>query len=97
MNVEFNKTHRGIKVTILDYQEITPNGTRKFTWITDFSVTDETVYLFMRGGRARWKVENETFNTLKNQGYHQGRFHDRQFCSTHLLEDQALDACQCEA
>jgi hypothetical protein len=21
-------------------------------------------------GRARWKVENETFNTLKNQGYH---------------------------
>ena len=24
----------------------------------------------MRGGRARWKVENETFNTLKNQGYH---------------------------
>jgi hypothetical protein len=23
----------------------------------------------MRGGRSRWKVENETFNTLKNQGY----------------------------
>jgi hypothetical protein len=23
----------------------------------------------MRAGRARWKVENETFNTLKNQGY----------------------------
>jgi len=21
-------------------------------------------------GRARWKIENETFNTLKNQGYH---------------------------
>jgi hypothetical protein len=24
----------------------------------------------VRGGRARWKIENETFNTLKNQGYH---------------------------
>ena len=24
----------------------------------------------MRGARARWKIENETFNTLKNQGYH---------------------------
>ena len=24
----------------------------------------------MRAGRARWKIENETFNTLKNQGYH---------------------------
>jgi hypothetical protein len=22
----------------------------------------------MRAGRARWKIENETFNTLKNQG-----------------------------
>jgi hypothetical protein len=24
----------------------------------------------MRGGRARWKIENETFHTLQNQGYH---------------------------
>jgi hypothetical protein len=23
----------------------------------------------MRAGRGRWKIENETFNTLKNQGY----------------------------
>ena len=23
----------------------------------------------VRGGRTRWKIENETFNTLKNQGY----------------------------
>jgi hypothetical protein len=23
----------------------------------------------MRGARARWRIENETFNTLKNQGY----------------------------
>ena len=26
----------------------------------------------MRAGRARWKIENETFNTLKNQGYNLG-------------------------
>ncbi|MBP85152.1 MAG: hypothetical protein CMJ64_00280 [Planctomycetaceae bacterium] len=24
----------------------------------------------MWGGRSRWKIENKTFNTLKNQGYH---------------------------
>jgi hypothetical protein len=24
----------------------------------------------MRAARARWRIENETFNTLKNQGYH---------------------------
>ena len=23
----------------------------------------------MKAGRAKWKIENETFNTLKNQGY----------------------------
>jgi len=23
----------------------------------------------MWAGRARWRIENETFNTLKNQGY----------------------------
>jgi hypothetical protein len=23
-----------------------------------------------QGGRTRWRIENETFNTLKNQGYH---------------------------
>ena len=26
--------------------------------------------MFARGGRKRWSIENETFNTLKNQGYH---------------------------
>ena len=39
------------------------------TWITDFTLTKENAYIIMRGGRARWKIENETFNTLKNQGY----------------------------
>jgi len=27
-------------------------------------------FLIVKGGRARWKIENEAFNTLKNQGYH---------------------------
>ncbi len=26
----------------------------------------------MRVGRSRWRIENETFNTLKNQGYNFG-------------------------
>jgi hypothetical protein len=32
-------------------------------------VSTRNVYKLMRGGRARWKIANETFNTLKNQGY----------------------------
>jgi hypothetical protein len=27
------------------------------------------MFINFRGGRAKWKIENETFNTLKNQGY----------------------------
>ncbi|OGT62777.1 MAG: hypothetical protein A3E85_02905 [Gammaproteobacteria bacterium RIFCSPHIGHO2_12_FULL_45_12] len=28
------------------------------------------VYDIMRGGRTNWRIENNTFNTLKNQDYH---------------------------
>ena len=38
-------------------------------WVTNHDITDKNLYELMRGGRARWKIENETFNTLKNQGY----------------------------
>ena len=40
------------------------------SWVTDFRVGEETVGELVRIGRCRWKIENETFNTLKNQGYH---------------------------
>lgn len=42
---------------------------KTFTWVTNHVINDDNVYLIMQGGRARWKVENEVFNTLKNQGY----------------------------
>jgi hypothetical protein len=41
----------------------------KFTWVTDFLITKNNVEKLMIGGRARWRIENEVFNTLKNQGY----------------------------
>ncbi len=31
---------------------------------------DSNVSKLVVGGRCRWKIENETFNALKNQGYH---------------------------
>jgi hypothetical protein len=43
--------------------------TGHFSWVTDILITKDNVYQLSRGGRARWKIENETFNTLKNQGY----------------------------
>lgn len=67
-----NKIHQNKRVTFVEYwEENSKTGkTQHFTWITDLSITEDNVFLFMRGARARWKIENETFNTLKNQGYH---------------------------
>lgn len=71
-NAPLNKSHQDKRVTFVEYwEENSKTGrTQHFTWITDLAITEENVFEFMRGARARWKIENETFNTLKNQGYH---------------------------
>lgn len=71
-NAPLNKTHQNKRVTFVEYwEENSKTGkTQHFTWITDLTITEDNVFDFMRGARARWKIENETFNTLKNQGYH---------------------------
>lgn len=68
--VPLNKSNQDLLVNFVEYWEIKEGKTQHFCWITDFSVTPANVFQIMRGGRARWKIENETFNTLKNQGYH---------------------------
>ena len=69
--VPLNQSNLDLKVNFIDYHQHTVGKkTIHFSWVTDFTVTSENVYQLMRGGRARWKIENETFNTLKNQGYH---------------------------
>lgn len=70
-DVRLNASNMKLKVNFLDYHETSPKGVvRHFTWTTDLHLSKATVHKIMRGGRARWKIENETFNTLKNQGYH---------------------------
>jgi hypothetical protein len=44
--------------------------TYKNSWVTDIEMTVGNVQDMTRAGRCRWKIENECFNTLKNQGYH---------------------------
>src|SRR3954471_10751506 len=70
-----NESNPDELVNVLLYWEIPPDQKAKakvqhFSWITDLALDADTVRDIMRGGRARWKIENETFNTLKNQGYH---------------------------
>ncbi len=68
--VPLNESNQDLLVNFLEYWEVTPGKVQHFSWVTDFTMTKSNAYLIMRGGRARWKIENETFNTLKNQGYH---------------------------
>lgn len=71
--VPLNKSNPDLLVNVLEYHQIDKNQkVTKFSWVTDIEITDENVYEIMRAGRARWKVENETFDTLKNQGYNLG-------------------------
>ena len=51
---------------------IVKNGkvTYRNAWVTDLVPTTDNIVQLVRAARARWKIENETFNTLKNQGYH---------------------------
>jgi len=40
------------------------------TFITDWQVSADNVAGLVAAGRARWKIENESNNVLKNRGYH---------------------------
>lgn len=66
-----NESNQDLLVNFLQYSEFGPDGepVKLFSWVTDFTLTTRNAQQLMRGGRARWKIENETFNTLKNQGY----------------------------
>jgi hypothetical protein len=69
--VALNESNPDVLVNFLEYWESSQDGKiQTFSWVTHLHLCQEIVYEVMRGGRARWKVENETHNTLKNQGYH---------------------------
>ncbi len=70
-NLPLNKSNPDVRVNFLQYSEYGSDGERvkHFSWVTDLTITEDNAAHLVRGGRARWKIENETFNTLKNQGY----------------------------
>ncbi len=44
-------------------------ATYRNSFVTDLPVNRKTVASLATGGRARWKIENGSFNVLKTQGY----------------------------
>lgn len=61
--------------------------TRRFSFVTDLTLTDANIINMIAAGRSRWKIENEHNNTLKTKGYHlEHNFgHGRQHLSNFLM------------
>ena len=63
--------NEALHVNWLSIEIADPNGrvTYRNSFVTDLAVHHDNVVELAACGRARWKVENETFNTLKTKGY----------------------------
>ena len=60
-----------LRVNWFEIEIINPAGKTTFrnSFVTDLPVGPDTLAELAACGRARWKIENETFNVLKNNGY----------------------------
>ena len=71
--VSLNASRPDLQVNFLQHFEFDRRSgetTRRFSWVSELALPREAYLKFVAGGRSRWRIENETFNTLKNQGYH---------------------------
>lgn len=102
--LSLNETWASMRLNVLCYEQVDRKGnTTSFSWVTNRKISKRNAFDIMRIGRSRWKIENETFNTLKNQGYHfeHNYGHGKKYlCSTlaHLmllafLTDQLVELC----
>lgn len=74
-DLPLNGANPDVLVNFLHYEERDPRTGRvlkSFDWISSIRLSKYTIKKVTKAGRARWKIENETFNTLKNQGYNYG-------------------------
>lgn len=88
-DVSINESNQEVVVNLLLYVEVDAAGElHTWAWVTDLTLRADNVRQVARGGRTRWRIENETFNTLKNQGYHFEHNYGHGY--THLSEVFAL-------
>ena len=71
-DIRLNGNKSAPLVNFFEYSIIKDGDKITYTnsWVTDIRVSDINVTKLVKAGRAKWKIENENFNTLKNQGYH---------------------------
>jgi Transposase DDE domain len=70
--VPLNGNQETVWVNYCEYWLYDEEGKNTYhnSWVTGIPIGEDNVREIVRGGRCRWKIENEVFNTLKNQGYH---------------------------
>jgi hypothetical protein len=84
-----NGANQDILVNYFEIEQVDKTGKPLYfnAWITDIDVNNQNVVELVQIARSRWKIENETFNTLKNQGYHlEHSFgHGNKFLATNFM------------
>jgi hypothetical protein len=68
--VPLKAANAGVRVHFIAYWASGKDQVQHVSWVTDMRVNQRHVFRLRRGGRARWTIEHETFNPLKNQGDH---------------------------
>jgi hypothetical protein len=61
--------HILVDFILFEEQNLKTGKVKTFSWVTNIRVTSSNLLALVAIGRSRWKIENETFNTLKNHGY----------------------------
>lgn len=84
-----NGANQDISINYLEYEQIdTRTGKTVYSgkWITSLPIDETIVEEFVKIARTRWKIENQTFDTLKNHGYNleHNYGHGKQFLSSVL-------------
>jgi len=67
-------SYRGPVFDVLECNESKTSGkgeteNTRFVWATNFLVSNNNYIKIAKGGRLRWKIENEGFNIQKNRGF----------------------------
>ena len=61
--------HMGNSFDALELLEKTPDKNTRFVFMTNIDVRKNNIEKIAKGGRIRWKIENEGFNVQKNRGF----------------------------
>jgi hypothetical protein len=82
-----NHTYPDLQVNMLEYWIVDKKGKlTNYSWVTNLPIEAQNVLEIAQAARSRWRIENEVFNTLKNQGYEleHNYGHGKQYLSSTL-------------